>query len=62
MPQAAKPKKDAEQKKRDAALDEGLEESFSASDPASETQPSPSPYDRESDGRAGDGRGRKKPS
>jgi hypothetical protein len=49
MPQAAvkakrtvaKPKKDREQKKRDRALDEALEESFPGSDPVSITQPAP---------------------
>lgn len=54
MPQAAakskragKSKKDREQKKRDQALDEALEESFPGSDPVSLTQPAPTQPDQE---------------
>ena len=44
---AAKPKKDREQKKRDRALDEALEESFPGSDPVSLTQPAPTQPEQE---------------
>jgi hypothetical protein len=47
MPQAgSKPKTESEKQKLDRALEEGLEESFPASDPAAVTQPaSESPED-----------------
>ena len=47
MPRTAKPKKpalDDEAKRRlDRALDEGLEETFPASDPVAVTEPAPTP-------------------
>jgi hypothetical protein len=59
MPQAAakpkrtgaKSKKDREQKKRDLALDEALEESFPGSDPVSMTQPAPTQPEQEPENR-----------
>ena len=45
---AAKPKKDRAEKKRDEALEEGLEDSFPGSDPVSVTQPAPTQPDQES--------------
>jgi hypothetical protein len=42
----AKSDKSAEQRRLDRALDEGLEETFPASDPVSVTQPAPSRADR----------------
>ena len=42
---AAKESKDAEKRKLDAALEEGLEETFPASDPVNVTQPPPSKED-----------------
>ena len=42
MPQAAaKPRTESEKQKLDRALDEGLEESFPASDPLAVTEPAP---------------------
>ncbi len=43
-PEAGK-KADAEKRRLDEALDEGLEETFPASDPVSVTQPAPSKQD-----------------
>ena len=40
-----KPDKSAEKRKLDEALDEGLEETFPASDPVNVTQPPPSKDD-----------------
>ncbi|MEA2940353.1 MAG: hypothetical protein QOD09_882 [Bradyrhizobium sp.] len=42
---AAKDSKDAEKRKLEEALEEGLEETFPASDPVSVTQPPPSKDD-----------------
>jgi hypothetical protein len=43
----ARPGKDAEKRRLDSALEEGLEESFPASDPPNLTQPPPSKGDRD---------------
>ena len=43
---ASKDSKDAEKRKLDEALEEGLEETFPASDPVNVTQPAPSKGDR----------------
>ena len=42
---APKDSRDAEKRKLDQALDEGLEETFPASDPVNVTQPAPSKGD-----------------
>jgi hypothetical protein len=43
---APKDSRDAEKRKLDEALEEGLEETFPASDPVNVTQPAPSKDDR----------------
>ena len=43
---APKDSRDAEKRKLDEALEEGLEETFPASDPVNVTQPAPSKGDR----------------
>ncbi len=54
MPRTSKPKKpeldDEVKRRRDRALDEGLEETFPASDPVAVTEPAPAPLE---DGRKG---------
>ena len=45
-PEASK-KADAKKRRLDEALDEGLEETFPASDPVSVTQPAPSKQDED---------------
>ena len=50
---AAKDAKDAEKRKLDEALEEGLEETFPASDPVSATQPAPSKHDSDAKQKAG---------
>ena len=42
---AAKPRQSAEKRRLDEALEEGLEETFPASDPVNVTQPAPSKGD-----------------
>ena len=66
MPKApVKPKTESEKQKLDRALEEGLEESFPASDPVAVTQPaSESPEDsfKTDDERSRDSKHKKRPS
>ena len=45
-PASKPPRESAEKRRLDEALDEGLEETFPASDPVNVTQPAPSKGDR----------------
>ena len=54
-PEAGK-KADAEKRRLDEALDEGLEETFPASDPVSVTQPAPSKQDQRIERKRADSR------
>ncbi len=54
-PEAGK-KADAEKRRLDEALDEGLEETFPASDPVSVTQPAPSKQDQRIERKRADNR------